>query len=162
PRLGRGAGPGGVPAGRVIAIGIGPAGGYSRRMNVIVVACNSLHLGFLGPYGNGWIETPNLDRLAAEGVVFDHHFPENLTTIPTATSGRGAGSNSSATARRSRPATRRTPASPGPSQRRSTGSNAGAPGPTRSSSGSTCSVRTGRGTRPSPTATSTPPRSPTS
>src|SRR4051794_6073441 len=52
-------------------------------MNVLVVACNGLHLGFLGPYGNAWIETPNLDRLAAEGVVFDHHFPENLTTLPT-------------------------------------------------------------------------------
>jgi arylsulfatase A-like enzyme len=52
-------------------------------MNVIVVVCNGLHLGFLGPYGNSWIETPNLDRLASEGVVFDHHFPENLTTIPT-------------------------------------------------------------------------------
>jgi arylsulfatase A-like enzyme len=52
-------------------------------MNVIVVACNSLHLGFLGAYGNAWIETPNLDRLAAEGIVFDHHFPENLTTLPT-------------------------------------------------------------------------------
>ncbi len=52
-------------------------------MNVIVVVCNSVHLGFLGPYGNGWIETPNLDRLAAEGIVFDHHYPENLTTLPT-------------------------------------------------------------------------------
>jgi arylsulfatase A-like enzyme len=52
-------------------------------MNVIVVVCNSLHLGFLGPYGNGWIETPHLDRLAAEGIVFDHHYPENLTTLPT-------------------------------------------------------------------------------
>jgi arylsulfatase A-like enzyme len=52
-------------------------------MNVIVVVCNSLHLGFLGAYGNAWIETPNLDKLAAEGVVFDHHFPENLTTLPT-------------------------------------------------------------------------------
>jgi len=52
-------------------------------MNVIVVVCNSLHLGFLGAYGNAWIETPNLDRLAAEGIVFDHHFPENLTTLPT-------------------------------------------------------------------------------
>jgi arylsulfatase A-like enzyme len=52
-------------------------------MNVIVVVCNSLHLGFIGAYGNPWIETPNLDRLAAEGVVFDHHFPENLTTLPT-------------------------------------------------------------------------------
>jgi arylsulfatase A-like enzyme len=52
-------------------------------MNVLVVVCNSLHIGFLGPYGNGWIETPNLDRLASEGIVFDHHFPENLTTLPT-------------------------------------------------------------------------------
>jgi arylsulfatase A-like enzyme len=52
-------------------------------MNVIVVVCNSLHLGFLGAYGNSWIETPNLDRFAAEGIVFDHHFPENLTTLPT-------------------------------------------------------------------------------
>jgi arylsulfatase A-like enzyme len=52
-------------------------------MNVIVAVCNSVHLGFLGAYGNAWIETPNLDRLAAEGIVFDHHFPENLTTLPT-------------------------------------------------------------------------------
>jgi arylsulfatase A-like enzyme len=52
-------------------------------MNIAVIACNGLHLGFLGPYGNGWIETPCLDRLAAEGVVFDFHFPENLTTLPT-------------------------------------------------------------------------------
>ena len=52
-------------------------------MNVIVVVCNSLHLGFLGCYGNAWIETPNLDRLASEGVVFDHHDPGNLTTLPT-------------------------------------------------------------------------------
>ncbi len=52
-------------------------------MNVIIVVCNSLHLGFLGAYGNAWIETPNLDRLAVESTVFDHHFPENLTTLPT-------------------------------------------------------------------------------
>jgi len=52
-------------------------------MNAIVVVCNSLRLDFLGAYGNAWIETPNLDRLAAEGVVFDHHYPENLTTLPT-------------------------------------------------------------------------------
>ena len=53
------------------------------RSNVIVVACNSLHLGFLGCYGNAWVETPHLDRLASESTVFDFHFPENLTTLPT-------------------------------------------------------------------------------
>lgn len=52
-------------------------------MNVVIVACNALHLGFLGTYGNAWIETPNIDRLAAEGVVFDFHFADNLTTLPT-------------------------------------------------------------------------------
>jgi arylsulfatase A-like enzyme len=52
-------------------------------MNVIVVVSNGLHLGFLGAYGNAWIETPHLDRLAAQGVLFEHHFAENLTTIPT-------------------------------------------------------------------------------
>jgi arylsulfatase A-like enzyme len=52
-------------------------------MNVIVIACNGLHIGFLGPYGNPWIETPTIDRLATEGVVFDHHYAENLTTLPT-------------------------------------------------------------------------------
>ena len=56
---------------------------YNIFMNVIVIACNGLHLGFLGAYGNPWIETPHLDRLAAEGMVFDHHFAENLTTLPT-------------------------------------------------------------------------------
>ncbi len=38
---------------------------------------------FWVPMAIPWIETPNLDRLAAEGIVFDHHFPENLTTLPT-------------------------------------------------------------------------------
>ncbi len=52
-------------------------------MNVVVIACNSLHLGFLGAYGNAWIGTPNFDRLASESVVFDAYFPENLTTLPT-------------------------------------------------------------------------------
>jgi hypothetical protein len=31
-------------------------------------------LRLLGPYGCEWIETPNLDRLAARGTVFDAHF----------------------------------------------------------------------------------------
>lgn len=29
--------------------------------------------GWLGAYGNEWVATPNLDRLAAEAVVFDRH-----------------------------------------------------------------------------------------
>src|SRR5947209_4466612 len=42
-------------------------------MNVIVFALRGCPVAALGPYGNEWIATPNLDRLAAEGVVFDRH-----------------------------------------------------------------------------------------
>jgi arylsulfatase A-like enzyme len=46
-------------------------------MKVLVVNACALHLGYIGCYGNEWIETPNLDRLAAEGVVFDQHYADN-------------------------------------------------------------------------------------
>jgi arylsulfatase A-like enzyme len=42
-------------------------------MKALVILVRGLHLGYLGCYGNGWIDTPTLDRLAAEGVVFDQH-----------------------------------------------------------------------------------------
>jgi arylsulfatase A-like enzyme len=45
-------------------------------MKVLVIAMNSLHLGYLGCYGNQWIETPALDSLASESVVFDQHIAD--------------------------------------------------------------------------------------
>src|SRR5204863_9496231 len=48
----------------------------SRR--AIVLSFDHLHLGHLGCYGNDWVETPNLDRLATQAVVFDRHFAEDL------------------------------------------------------------------------------------
>jgi arylsulfatase A-like enzyme len=45
-------------------------------MNVLVLHVRGLHLGYLGCYGNEWIETPALDRLAAAGVVFDQHYAD--------------------------------------------------------------------------------------
>jgi arylsulfatase A-like enzyme len=54
-------------------------------MKVLVLHGSALHLGFLGCYGNTWVATPNLDSLAAESVVFDQHFAEELTAQPDAT-----------------------------------------------------------------------------
>jgi arylsulfatase A-like enzyme len=42
-------------------------------MKAIVFTLNSCSLAALGPYGNEWIATPNLDQLAAESVTFDRH-----------------------------------------------------------------------------------------
>jgi arylsulfatase A-like enzyme len=45
-------------------------------MRVLVLILRGLPLGYLGCYGNGWIDTPVLDRLAAEGIVFDQHIAD--------------------------------------------------------------------------------------
>ncbi len=39
--------------------------------NIICLAVDRLHAGYLGAYGNTWINTPALDRLAAGSFVFD-------------------------------------------------------------------------------------------
>lgn len=43
-------------------------------MKILVIEALGLHLGYLGCYGNDWVATPNLDRLAVEGIVFDWHY----------------------------------------------------------------------------------------
>jgi arylsulfatase A-like enzyme len=45
-------------------------------MKALVIVVDGLGCGYLGCYGNEWIATPTLDRLAAEGVVFDQHFAD--------------------------------------------------------------------------------------
>lgn len=75
-------------------------------MRAIVFALRGCPAGWLGAYGNEWVGTPNLDRVAAEGVVFDRHVsdcPEPdaagrawLTgrhQLPPTASGRSLGEN---------------------------------------------------------------------
>jgi arylsulfatase A-like enzyme len=45
-------------------------------MNAIVFVLRGCSASWLGAYGNEWIATPNLDRIAAEGVVFDRHISD--------------------------------------------------------------------------------------
>ncbi len=42
------------------------------NMNAICLVIDRLHAGYLGGYGNRWVQTPELDRLTAESFVFDH------------------------------------------------------------------------------------------
>jgi arylsulfatase A-like enzyme len=45
-------------------------------MKILVLNARALHLGYLGCYGNEWVATAALDRLAAKGVVFDQHYAD--------------------------------------------------------------------------------------
>ena len=49
-------------------------------MQAVIVSFDSLAVTSLGCYGNDWVETPNWDRLAATGVVFDRHFADAVGT----------------------------------------------------------------------------------
>jgi hypothetical protein len=40
-------------------------------MNAICLAVDRLHVGYVGAYGNAWIDTPALDRLASQSFVLD-------------------------------------------------------------------------------------------
>ena len=45
-------------------------------MKAIVFVLRGCSAAWIGAYGNEWIATPNLDRIAAEGIVFDQHFSD--------------------------------------------------------------------------------------
>src|SRR5258707_14289088 len=45
-------------------------------MRVTLIIADGLQTAALGLYGNDWIATPNLNRLATEAVVFDQHFAD--------------------------------------------------------------------------------------
>jgi hypothetical protein len=46
-------------------------------MRTVILAVHGLGANWLGGYGCEWIATPNLDRLAAEGTVYENHYAED-------------------------------------------------------------------------------------
>ncbi len=47
-------------------------------MKLAVVVVRNLGARWLGAYGNEWVATPHLDRLAAEGIVFERHIADRI------------------------------------------------------------------------------------
>ena len=53
-----------------------------EKKKVIVVMLDTLQFNYLGCYGNTRVKTPNIDRFATEGVVFENAYTEGLPTVP--------------------------------------------------------------------------------
>ena len=51
-------------------------------LNFVLIVSDTLRKDHLGAYGNDWIQTPALDRLAARSVVFDNHLIGSFPTMP--------------------------------------------------------------------------------
>lgn len=64
-----------------VAGSLGLSGGGSGY-NVVLVVLDSLRKDYVGAYGNDWIQTPNLDALAAESLRFTRAIPEAMPTVP--------------------------------------------------------------------------------
>ena len=53
------------------------------RPDILVIMTDQLRRDALGAYGCDWIPTPNLDRLAAEGVTFENATCDNPICTPS-------------------------------------------------------------------------------
>lgn len=51
-------------------------------MNLVLICTDTFRWDYLGCYGNDWIQTPNLDALAAESALYENAFAEGLPTLP--------------------------------------------------------------------------------
>ncbi len=51
-------------------------------MNVILIISDTVRYDYLGCYGNPWVKTPNIDRLAAESARFENFYTASFPTGP--------------------------------------------------------------------------------
>ncbi|MBS6644461.1 MAG: sulfatase-like hydrolase/transferase, partial [Clostridiaceae bacterium] len=57
---------------------------YSNtRPNVLLVVTDQQRYDTLGCYGNPYVDTPNLDRFAAEGVLFENGYCQAPVCTPS-------------------------------------------------------------------------------
>ena len=60
-----------------------PAGEASRLPNIVFFLADDLGYAELGCYGQKWIKTPHIDRIAAEGIRFTQHYSGNAVCAPS-------------------------------------------------------------------------------
>ncbi len=72
---------------RLIAIGIGAsaalAAGAQSKPNIIYIMCDDMGYGDLACYGQQYIATPNIDRLAAQGMRFTQAYAGSPVSAPS-------------------------------------------------------------------------------
>lgn len=73
----------------LVLVWVGWASGRSRaaqsttKPNIIFIVADDLGYGDIGPFGQTKIRTPNLDRLAREGMRFTQHYSGNAVCAPS-------------------------------------------------------------------------------
>ncbi len=55
----------------------------AEKPNIIFIMADDLGWADIGPYGNNFIETPHLDKLAADGMKFTNFYAAGAVCSPT-------------------------------------------------------------------------------
>ncbi len=75
-----------IPAFLTLLLVLACSGNRADRPNVLLVTFDTLRADHLSCYGYGRIETPTIDSLAAEGVLFESAYATAPITLPSHTS----------------------------------------------------------------------------
>lgn len=55
----------------------------SKRPNILFAIADDWSFGHAGAYGCGWVQTPNFDRIAKEGILFTRAYTPNAKCAPS-------------------------------------------------------------------------------
>ena len=61
----------------------GPFANAAERPNILVAIADDWSFGHASAYGCKWVNTPNFDRIAKEGLLFTHAFTPNAKCAPS-------------------------------------------------------------------------------
>ena len=69
----------------IVCLLAGVLGCYSQEPspNIIVVFCDDMGYGDIGPFGAQGFQTPNIDRMADEGMVFTDFYVGRAVCTPS-------------------------------------------------------------------------------
>ena len=54
-----------------------------ERPNIIIIYTDDMGIGDLSCYNSGWVKTPNIDSLAANGIKFNHYYTASPVSSPS-------------------------------------------------------------------------------
>ncbi len=72
-----------LPFALIVSLQMGMQASETRKPNIIFILADDLGYGDIGAFGQKLIRTPNLDRLAAEGMKLTQHYSGNAVCAPS-------------------------------------------------------------------------------
>ena len=59
------------------------AAAQTQKPNIVIIYTDDMGIGDLSCYNSGWVMTPNIDRLASQGLKFNHYYTSSPVSSPS-------------------------------------------------------------------------------